>query len=331
MASFLLPPPPDPIGAGLQQLASSLGQRFQKQAAHKQQQRQQELLSQVLSGGQTDVVGDDDSDLNTGSQEAQMDKLEQMENLILASGPLTPESKALLQTIRSRRGVIGQSLSAGELESEKLAAKRRSEKIDTLGGKAEAADSTLQAVSQLESLIDSGETGPTARNALINATEGHEGVLGAVNSYLTTVESQGFKSAQLQFFPQLKQLFGSRITDRDLKTFMQSLARFGTDPNAQRLALQTLKQHAEYDSKLGEHVLSLMDENGKPVKGFERKLAKLRKELNSEMTESFRAATEELGISGADAVEMIDPQGFPVLIPKDQIKAAEAAGAKLKR
>ena len=154
--------------------------------------------------------------------------------------------------------------------------------------------------------------------------------MGAVNSYLTTVESQGFKTAQLQFFPQLKKLFGSRITDRDLKTFMQSLARFGTDPKAQRLALQTLKQSAEFDVRLGDHVLTLIDDDGKPVKGFEKKLSLVRKELNKEMSDSFQSFAKELGVISGDVL-MTDPQGRTISVPKDQVKAAQAAGAKLSR
>lgn len=326
MVQFLQSSQPDPIAAGLQQALGAIGQGLQQRSALQAQERRSQALQNLLMGSKTTRVGDE-GDFNVSGPESDLSRLEDMENAILASGPLTPETKAVLQSVRSRRNVIAQQLNAGENESARLAAKRRSENIDALSGKAEAADSTLQAVSQLEGLVEGGGTGPSVKNALINATDGHEGLLGAINGFMTTVESQGFKSAQLAFFPQLKKLFGGRVTDRDLKTFMDSLARFGTDPKAQKLALQTLKQHAEFDVRLGEHVLTLIDDEGRPVRGFEKKLAATRKELNKEMSDNFQAFSEELGItpSGESVVKFRDPQGRLFSIPRKDKKSISAA------
>ncbi len=311
------------IAQGISTAGSALAQALERRAEYRlksqQQKQQQDFVKSLLPKDQVTSVGDDSG--------AQLKNLDALENEIL-SMPITPENKEILKTLRSRRAALGQELSAGETESAKLAARRRSEKIDTLSEKAEASESTLQAVSQLESMIENRETGPNLKNTILNMTEGQTGIMGAINGFLTSVESQGFKSAQLQFFPQLKQLFGARITDRDLKTFMESMARFGTDPKAQKLALQTLKQYAQFDNKVGEYALSLMDENGMPVKGFERKLSKFRKEANEESKANFQSFSEELGFGG---VQMLSPQGFLITVPKKEVKSAQAAGAKLKR
>jgi len=261
--------------------------REEQARSQQQQQQRQQLLGQDVPPPQ---------DMQNLSKEEQLAQLDAMEQRLLNSGIDPKVTAEDLKSIRSKRNVIAQELAGGEKEAGKQAALRRSKKIESWSEKADAAEATITAVDGLESIVKSGGTGPSARNSLLNATSGKSGILGSVHDFMMSAEKQGFDSAQRAFFPQLKAFFGARITDVDLKTFMSTLAQFGTDPKAQELALATLRQQADFDLNMGRATLDLIDEDGRPVKGFEKKLGAKRSQLEKESRLFFQKKAEELGV-----------------------------------
>lgn len=290
------------INVAAASIANRIEQRRQEELQAQQRAQQAEQLAELLGAR---PKAEPQGAVGLGSDLQILDDQGDRILLGIQTGAIDPDiGKLVLQQNRSQRNVLAEQLGAGEKEETKLAAKRRDEAISKIIQRADGAEEALISIAELEGLIRGGETGPSIRNAIINATKDKGGLQGAVNGFLTTVESQGFDTAKRKFLPQLKVLFGGRLNQTEVELFMDSLVRFGTDPEAQLFALDIIRNEQNMaiaqkellfgsSDAEGNFIPGLIDERGVPVPGFDKKLADGKKALFKQAKERVKSARRQ--------------------------------------
>jgi hypothetical protein len=188
-----------------------------------------------------------------------------------------------------------------------------STKVDEdIAEKAKSADRQLEAISTIRKTIRSGNVKP---KSIANALRGF-GVVGdkIADAYLNE-DQAAFAASIPSLIEGMKDLFGVRLSDADLRIVQDKLPALGKDPKANEAILEVIEKYANLGKKRGEIA--------RQVKKESQGLRKL------DFADEVENRLERWKLNEEGFVEMISPSGKVVKIPKDQVENALNAGGKL--
>lgn len=184
----------------------------------------------------------------------------------------------------------------------------------------DAARKSLQTMNYLEELENSGGINNPAISTLLEKVG---------MPWLMNNETIAYKSAVLEEMDNLKKLFGSRPTVLDVQMYLESLPNIKMNPEARKKIIQRKRQLANV-ALIDEQAFNAeMQENPNPI-GFNQRY----RELSEEMVDKALSELKDSWIkedSDEEGMALVEKNGQQFTVPKDQIKKAEASGARLVR
>jgi len=141
---------------------------------------------------------------------------------------------------------------------------------DKISNEAKAAKMNNVRLDRMEKLIDSGKLNDPAYAALIKTISHGIFGFGIDLTSLLTPESQEFNKLSKDFVKGAKAYFGSRLTDTDLRTFLETVPDLSQSDAGKRAVINNLKLFNEADlsrKKVAEQIIK--DNNGRRPSDFD--------------------------------------------------------------
>lgn len=171
--------------------------------------------------------------------------------------------KARTSGAEERPRSIAESLTAPAVPKQSPADIKQSRvEVKEINKKYEAARNADMRISKMEKLIDSGKLNhPVIAGLAKTATKGIFGV-GLNLMGLLSPESQEFDKLSTDFVKDAKDIFGSRLTNLDIETFLQTVPTLSQSNDGKRLVINNLRLFNE-GAKIKKHAMDeIIDANG---------------------------------------------------------------------
>jgi hypothetical protein len=189
---------------------------------------------------------------------------------------------------------------------------------DEINKESKAAKDNIKRLSDLEVLVKKGDLAdPIVAAAFDTLAHGLWGV-GINLKSLLSADSQEFEKISTDFVKNAKQYFGARLTDTDLRTFLQTVPTLSMSDEAKRRVIENMRYFANAASLKGKIMNDIIQKNGgeRPKNLFElvdtranRELDKMAQEIKDSLAESQKDINTFQG-----AKEFLDEKN----IPKDE-------------
>jgi len=276
-----------------QERSSFLREAMKQQEAR----RQSDLLSRAIGAPQPQMMNQNPLQGTLGAlgntpamtQSPRAGVADTMQQLI-ASG-LNPQNLSLAEKILSseeKRKMEERKLSSKDrTEAYKLTAPFRAE----ITKQAENADHLVKTMKEQKKLIESGKMDPALYVSIVDRFLPY--------SSLKSPETQAYQALEKEYLKDLKSIFGGRITDREMSTFLQSIPRAENSPEAQKMIMARLD--AYYKAKQLKYKVMrqiVKDNNGIPPLDLQEQVQ------DKTGTKEVQYANQFLGIpKGAELVQ----------------------------
>ncbi len=166
--------------------------------------------------------------------------------------------------------------------------------------KAKAAKENNLRLARMEKLIDNGKlNNPTFASILQTLKNGTGGSLlfghiGVDLENLLSADSQEFNKLSQDFVKNAKEIFGSRLTDTDLKTFMRTVPTLSQSDAGKRAVIKNLKLMNEADEVRNKAARELLKEYGSNLPlDFQSEVEDRAKQELDKIAEKFNENTEK--------------------------------------
>lgn len=245
--------PQEQEAIGLESVLSSLQPRNPTNASQRELQR--------LYAGRSDNLGGlgIDSILKTNAPHSRLARVapQSIDKKTTQAPEVTPKAtrshEPLVAGALTRRAAVKPS--AAEI-------KQSREEVKDINKKYDAARNADMRISKMEKLIDSGKLNhPVIAGLAKTATKGIFGI-GLNLMGLLSPESQEFDKLSTDFVKDAKDIFGSRLTNLDIETFLQTVPTLSQSNDGKRRVINNLKLFNE-GAKIKKNAMDeIIDANG---------------------------------------------------------------------
>lgn len=166
---------------------------------------------------------------------------------ILQRPRLNAQQKIKLAEMQQRRELSEKKLEAAE-RKETYAQQAKVDKetkpfYDEISKAAKAAKDSNKRLDRMEELVNRGKLGPALYNSMLKLANigGH----GIDLSALQTADAQEFNKLSRDFLKDAKAIFGSRLTDTDVKTFLETVPNLSQSDAGRRRVIHNLRSFNE--------------------------------------------------------------------------------------
>lgn len=188
-----------------------------------------------------------------------------------------------------------------------------SNKVDEdISEKGKSADRQLEAVSTIRKSLQSGNVKP---KSIANALRGFGVVGDKIADAFLNKDQAAFSASIPSLIEGMKDLFGVRLSDADLKIVQDKLPGLGKDPSANESILQVIEKYANLAKKRSEIAREVKKEH----QGLRR----------IDFGDEVESRLEKWKLDQEGLVPMVSPYGKIVKVPKERVQEALNAGGKL--
>lgn len=177
---------------------------------------------------------------------------------ILTRPRLSPEHRLKVASLQQQRQLHNQKLSAKEQE---VISKETKPYYDEVSKKAKSAKENKIRLDKLEKLIDNNEISSPLFSRTVELTSDIP-AMGTFLRYLETPGDEEFKKLSNDFVKNAKDYFGSRLTDADLKVFMQTVPALTQTREGKKRVINNLNAFGEIDLLKKKAADQIIKENG---------------------------------------------------------------------
>jgi hypothetical protein len=217
-------------------------------------------------------------------------------------------------------GLKKQRMNADE---KKLALGETKEFRDKLSKEAQSAEELEPVLNQMISLVEGGKLSNPVFAKLLDKA----GLNGLLNP-----ESQQFQALAVGFLKDAKNLFGSRVTNFDLQTYIDKIPRLAQTDEGKKVLIDNFRTLGEV-ARIRNHAKNdiLRENRNVPPLDLEEQVNKRSKPLIDKEAKKFNSSlkvAKKVSGSDKDTIEVVSPDGTRGRIPADRLSDAMKKGFK---
>jgi hypothetical protein len=177
---------------------------------------------------------------------------------VLLRPRLSPEHKLKVAALQQQRQMHQEKLSAKQQES---VDKETKPVYDEIAKKAKAAKENSIRLDKLEKLVDEEQISSPIFSRIVELTSNRP-VIGSLFRFFENPADEEFKKLSADFVKNAKEYFGSRLTDADLKVFMQTVPSLTQTKEGKKRVIKNLKSFGEIDLLKKKAADQIISQNG---------------------------------------------------------------------